>query len=250
MAHLSHSSSLSFVEANVQVSYKFGILHMCDSPWTEMELYENSEESTQYQDFLSLLGRTVSLEVHSGFKGGLDASTVPTSLFSQMVCNFHSGVCMSEDYRVDRDLDRELCQLSVMWHVSTRIPVGRENNMLARKRHIGNDVVVVVFRDYGTSVPFTPSMKSHFNHVFIVVQPALLAEDGSAISYHVQVAAKTGVVPFGPSVPCGLFFRAIPREQLRSFLILKCINGEQASMNAPSFRDRFISMRQSFLSDF
>jgi hypothetical protein len=39
-----------------------------------------------------------------------------------------------------------------------------------RKRHIGNDIVVVIFCEDG--VPFDPSeIHSEFNHVFLVVTP-------------------------------------------------------------------------------
>lgn len=41
---------------------------------------------------------------------------------------------------------------------------------LLRKRHIGNDIVTIVFQEPG-ALPFTPkSIRSHFQHVFIIVQ--------------------------------------------------------------------------------
>lgn len=41
---------------------------------------------------------------------------------------------------------------------------------LQRKRHIGNDIVAIVFQEENT--PFVPDMiASHFLHCFIVVQP-------------------------------------------------------------------------------
>ena len=41
---------------------------------------------------------------------------------------------------------------------------------LLRKRHIGNDMVTIVFQEPG-SKPFTPKVvRSQFQHVFIVVQ--------------------------------------------------------------------------------
>ena len=44
-------------------------------------------------------------------------------------------------------------------------------SQLQRKRHIGNDIVCLVFLD-GPTVRFRPScIKSHFLHVFIVVRP-------------------------------------------------------------------------------
>lgn len=44
------------------------------------------------------------------------------------------------------------------------------SHQLLRKRHIGNDIVTIVFQEPG-AMPFTPkSIRSHFQHVFIIVQ--------------------------------------------------------------------------------
>ena len=41
---------------------------------------------------------------------------------------------------------------------------------LLRKRHIGNDIVTVIFQEPGAE-PFSPkNIRSHFQHVFIVVR--------------------------------------------------------------------------------
>lgn len=41
---------------------------------------------------------------------------------------------------------------------------------LQRKRHIGNDIVAIVFQESNT--PFIPDMiASHFLHAYIVIQP-------------------------------------------------------------------------------
>ena len=58
-----------------------------------------------------------------------------------------------------------------MFHVSTLLPhTESEPQQLQRKRHIGNDIVAVVFQDPDT--PFTPDMiTSNFLHAFILVQP-------------------------------------------------------------------------------
>lgn len=46
----------------------------------------------------------------------------------------------------------------------------KDEQQIGRKRHIGNDVVVVVFVSGKT--PFSPiSIQSQFNNVFVVVQP-------------------------------------------------------------------------------
>lgn len=41
---------------------------------------------------------------------------------------------------------------------------------LLRKRHIGNDIVTIIFQEPG-ALPFSPrAIRSHFQHVFIVVR--------------------------------------------------------------------------------
>ncbi|XP_025068847.1 signal-induced proliferation-associated 1-like protein 3, partial [Alligator sinensis] len=59
----------------------------------------------------------------------------------------------------------------IMFHVSTMLPYTPNNRQqLLRKRHIGNDIVTIVFQEPG-ALPFTPqSVRSHFQHVFIVVR--------------------------------------------------------------------------------
>ncbi len=44
------------------------------------------------------------------------------------------------------------------------------SNQLLRKRHIGNDIVTIVFQEPG-ALPFTPkNIRSHFQHVFVIVK--------------------------------------------------------------------------------
>lgn len=58
-----------------------------------------------------------------------------------------------------------------MFHVSTLLPFTRNDaSQIQRKRHIGNDIVTIVFQEENT--PFHPTMiKSNFLHVFLVIQP-------------------------------------------------------------------------------
>lgn len=61
--------------------------------------------------------------------------------------------------------------LSLMFHVSTLLPFTPNNRQqLMRKRHIGNDMVTIVFQEPGSRA-FTPkSVRSQFQHVFVVVR--------------------------------------------------------------------------------
>jgi RAP1 GTPase activating protein 1 len=52
-----------------------------------------------------------------------------------------------------------------MFHVSTMIPhTPNDTQQVERKRHIGNDIVVIIFKEGNT--PFNPSLiRSHFNRM-------------------------------------------------------------------------------------
>ena len=96
---------------------------------------------------------------------------------------------------------------------------------LERKRHIGNDIVVIIFVDYDTDpaeayrsaiMDFDPSyMRSHFNHIFALVTYSHVTE-----SYRLVVHTAESVPAFGPSLP--------PRGEFndfvvfRDFLLAKC----------------------------
>lgn len=54
---------------------------------------------------------------------------------------------------------------------------------LLRKRHIGNDIVTIVFQEPG-ALPFTPkNIRSHFQHVFVVVRAHSPCSDSSSYRY-------------------------------------------------------------------
>jgi hypothetical protein len=61
----------------------------------------------------------------------------------------------------------------IMFHVSTQLPYIRgSRQQLERKRHIGNDIVTIVFQDVDENEEpdFTPSSaRSQFQHIFALV---------------------------------------------------------------------------------
>ncbi len=130
------------------------------------------------------------------------------SVFHRLRVSAHSGMVLEHS-----DFDSSSCIVSVMWHVGTLLRFS-DAQQERRKRHIGNDVVVVVFRDlYGTRTKFIPDFASQFNHVFVVVQPAVVNNDGEAVSYMIQIVAKDGVIPFEPFIPCNPFYRHLPKRK-------------------------------------
>ncbi|NXQ85418.1 RPGP1 protein, partial [Nyctibius grandis] len=101
---------------------------------------------------------------------------------------------------------------------------------LQRKRHIGNDIVAVVFQDENT--PFVPDMiASNFLHAFVVVQLERGGSQGPL--YKVSVTARDDVPFFGPPLPDPAVFRKGPEFQ--EFLLTKLINAEYACYRAEKF---------------
>ena len=95
------------------------------------------------------------------------------------------------------------------------------HTQLERKRHIGNDIVVIIFIDseddekaYQSALTFNPScMKSHFNHIF-----ALVTYRKEKNIFQVVVRSAESVPAFGPPIP-GDFSDHIG---FRDFLLAKC----------------------------
>jgi RAP1 GTPase activating protein 1 len=107
--------------------------------------------------------------------------------------------CILFSYRAGLDISEQTdCPVSyyelydqkeIMFHVSTLLPFTRtDSSQIQRKRHIGNDIVTIVFQEENT--PFHPSMiKSNFLHVFLVVQPVQVL---SRTCYKVRFQMKRG----------------------------------------------------------
>lgn len=100
-----------------------------------------------------------------------------------------------------------------------------------KKRHIGNDIVCVVFLD-SSRTSFNPSwIRSHFIHCYVVVQHVQGAH-GQPL-YKVAVARRNNVPSFQPSLRQGSVFAH--SHMLQQLLLTKIVNGERASYHAPRF---------------
>ncbi|XP_027563173.1 signal-induced proliferation-associated 1-like protein 3, partial [Neopelma chrysocephalum] len=130
--------------------HKVGILYCKAGQSSEEEMYNNEEAGPALEEFLELLGEKVSLKSFSKYAAQLDTKTDSTGT--------HSLYTTYQDYEI-------------MFHVSTMLPYTPNNRQqLLRKRHIGNDIVTIIFQEPG-ALPFTPqNIRSHFQHVFIIVR--------------------------------------------------------------------------------
>eukprot|EP00005_Dracoamoeba_jomungandri_P013712 CAMPEP_0174266098 /NCGR_PEP_ID=MMETSP0439-20130205/28907_1 /TAXON_ID=0 /ORGANISM="Stereomyxa ramosa, Strain Chinc5" /LENGTH=378 /DNA_ID=CAMNT_0015352865 /DNA_START=1794 /DNA_END=2930 /DNA_ORIENTATION=+ len=197
----------------------------------------NTQPSQSFQSFLNLIGQQIELLGWKGYSGGLDNEYGSTGKYSLFTTLQPSSTLEAT--------------INFMFHVSTMLPHHPTDiQQVEKKRHLGNDVVVIVFKDKDKEnkepKPFDPSViKSHFNHVFLVVSPVTV---DSRPCYRVKVLCGEGVPPFGPPLPEDRLFK---RDSFfRTWLLTKAINGERSAMRAPAFVLLHKTARKDHLNDF
>lgn len=118
----------------------------------------------------------------------------------------------------------------IVYHVATCLPYSDANaQQLERKRHIGNDVVSLIFQDGPDT--FDPSvLTTKFTHVIAVVQH--YTDDQGRSRYKFAIANKPGVREYGPVNPNVSWKLG---NTFREFLLTKLINGERAAYYSPGF---------------
>ncbi len=218
-----------FEQKTVLSNYKFGVLYQGSGQTTEEQMYNNMTGSRDYYEFLDLIGEKVTLAKHKGFRGGLECqgnnSTGEFSVYSKLFCNADGAVINEET--------EDGLSMEIMWHVATYLPDTGEMQQLQRKRHLGNDLVIIIFSE--SSEPFDPaSFASQFNHVWIVVS---VHKSGG---YVVSVVTKTGVKPFRPFIPDPAL---VSKEAFRDWFLLKCVNAERAAYFAKDFKGKEVRTR-------
>ncbi|KAF7241154.1 Rap1 GTPase-activating protein 1 [Varanus komodoensis] len=230
---------VAFDEHVISNNFKFGVIYQKTGQTTEEEVFSNTEESQGFLEFLDLLGDRIQLQDFRGFRGGLDVTRGQTGTES-IYTNFRGK--------------------EIMFHVSTMLPFTEgDAQQLQRKRHIGNDIVAIVFQDENT--PFVPDMiASNFLHAYVVVQlhrrppgetlykasahgPLLAAfacrarpPCKQAVAEQLQqvsVTARDDVPFFGPPLPNPAIFKK--GAEFREFLLAKLINAEYSCYHAEKF---------------
>ncbi|XP_058498671.1 rap1 GTPase-activating protein 1-like isoform X10 [Solea solea] len=201
---------VTFDEHVISNNFKFGVVYQKFGQTSEEELFGNSEESPAFVEFLAFLGEKIELHNFKGFRGGLDVTHGQTGTES-IYCNYRNK--------------------EVMFHVSTKLPYTEgDTQQLQRKRHIGNDIVAIIFQEENT--PFVPDMiASNFLHAYVVVQVVNPCSDD--VLYKVSVTARDDVPFFGPALPNPAFFKKGP--EFHDFLFTKLINAEYACYKAEKF---------------
>ncbi|XP_048342069.1 signal-induced proliferation-associated 1-like protein 2 isoform X3 [Sphaerodactylus townsendi] len=216
---------LKLDEQGLSFQHKIGILYCKAGQSTEEEMYNNETAGPAFEEFFDLLGQRVRLKGFNKYRAQLDNKTDSTGT--------HSLYTTYKDYEI-------------MFHVSTMLPYMPSNRQqLLRKRHIGNDIVTIVFQEPG-ALPFTPkNIRSHFQHVFVIVKVHNPCTEN--VCYSVGVSRSKDVPPFGPPIPKGVTF---PKSAVfRDFLLAKVINAENAAHKSEKFRAMATRTRQEYLKD-
>ena len=223
-------------------NFKFGILYCKGGQKLEGQMFGNTLQkdgtgvSKEYKDFLQILGDQVDLLGFKKWSGGLDTKRSQTgekSIFTEWEGN------------------------EVMFHVSTLLPhKPSDEQHIEKKRHIGNDIVLLVFEDEDVETPFSPAtVASRFIEVIIVVRVERRKkqdESGSGskeeVFYRLGVASKKLIPGFPPNIPDhGVLRKEDPNTG--KWLLAKMILGELAAYRGPSFFEKLRMSRNMLITD-
>ncbi|ERL95293.1 hypothetical protein D910_12559, partial [Dendroctonus ponderosae] len=210
---------LKLDEQGLTNNYKVGIMYCKAGQSSEEEMYNNEDAGPAFTEFLETIGKKVKLQGFDKYKAGLD--TKGKSTFNYQDCE-------------------------IMFHVSTMLPFTSSNRQqLLRKRHIGNDIVTIVFQEPGAQ-PFTPKgIRSQFQHVFIVVNALNPCTENT--HYKIAVSRSKDVEVFGPPIKESAVF---PKgKAFAEFLLAKVVNAENAAHRSEKFVTMATRTRQEYLKD-
>lgn len=205
-------------------AFKFGVLY-AGLGSNEDEFYGNNNPSLEFENFIEFLGDTIRLQGWPHFSGGLDVNGNRTGRMS---------------------VYKRWASLEIMFHISTLLPFSVDDpQQIERKKHLGNDVVVIVFQDEGAPAFQPAMMKSYFNHVYLVIRTVTV---NGVTKYTMATASKDGVLVHSPPLPEPTLFDL--NADFRRFLYTKLVNSERSSYEAPNFSKALCRTRLALLQDF
>ncbi|XP_011499321.1 PREDICTED: LOW QUALITY PROTEIN: uncharacterized protein LOC105363353 [Ceratosolen solmsi marchali] len=210
----------------IKSELKVGVIYVQEGQYAEEEILDNNDESPSFEEFLQILGEKVRLKGFDKYKGGLDTVHDLTGLYS-VYTNWRG--------------------IEIMFHVSTILPYEKHDvQKLQRKRHIGNDIVCVVFLE-ADNTSFSPAcIKSHFLHTFILVRVSPRIKR-KITRYEVSVVTRDEVGAYKPYLWEQSVFEKGP--MFREWILTKIVNGERASYSAPKFARMQERTRSQMLED-
>jgi hypothetical protein len=114
----------------------------------EDEFFANRDASSEFEEFLNFLGDRIGLPGWTGYRGDLDVVGTSTGTHS---------------------LYRRWKGIEIMFHVTTMLLFEQNaEQVLNRKRRIGNDIATIIYQQGGA---FAPPIRSQFLHCYYVASP-------------------------------------------------------------------------------
>lgn len=191
--------------------HKVGVIYIGEGQTEETEILANVSGSSDYIEFLNNLGTLTKLKGATFNTQGLDREHDTDGQYT---------FCW-------RDRVTEM-----VFHVTTQMPTDleRDAHCIAKKRHIGNDFVNIIFNDSGLPFKFD-TFPSQFNCVNIVITPAspasfLAAREQNPEQAHkkkfytVQVMSKPGFPAISPASD----IKMVSLKALPAFIRLLALN--------------------------
>ncbi|KAG0648244.1 Tuberous sclerosis [Hyphodiscus hymeniophilus] len=209
--------SIAAFDRNFTVDgHKVGVIYIGENQTQEVEILSNIMGSYDYIDFLSGLGTLTKLQGAKFNTQGLDRTNNADGEYA---------FCW-------RDRVTE-----IVFHVTTQMPtdLDRDPQCIAKKAHIGNDFVNIIFNNSGLPFRFD-TFPSEFNYVNIVITPESRAsfvatrlrsqEHVENAFYKVQVMSKPGFPEISPAAET----KTISLAALPSFIRLLALNASVFSL--------------------
>jgi len=217
---------LTYEEQQRIKGFKFGILYADDGQTKEDQMFSNVGSSPSFEKFLDFMGQRVELEQLRGFRAGLDTKGGSTGTHT---------------------IYRRYNNNDILFHVSTMLPFNpKDKQQLERKRHIGNDIVIIIFQE-GETVYKPTTISSRQVQVVLLVKPVHVEDRPEETFYRVGVVSRDGVADFSPKLEDDVIFRQ--DELFLEWLYSKLLNAERACYNAPILNNKLVRTRTSQLKD-
>lgn len=222
---------VKFEKSEVFKRFKFGVVVVKEGQTKDDQYFSNVDGSERWYEFLTVIGKKITLAGWKDYAGGLDVSGVNSTGEHSVYTSYYSN---QNNYEI-------------MYHVTTYLPFQEDDvQRVERKRHLGNDVVNIIFNDSGQ--PFDPlSIVTNFIHVYVIISvDAEATKRNKETTYRVEIAKQDGLPPFGPPLPSPPLFK---KSELRDWLLPKLINAERASFAGGSIRFNLNSTRKTLLKN-
>lgn len=180
--------------------------------------------SPEFERFLEFLGHKIDLQNWKFYKGGLDTT-------NNCLTGRNSVYTKWQDYEI-------------MFHICTMLPYSEyDSQQIERKRHIGNDIVLIIFQESKLYPIKLQSFVSRQNHVIVVVHSI------DPDSYEISILYKKGI-PSAPNAREIVEPAIIRRDPAsRDYFLSRLVYGERASYESPEFAPKILRTRTVLISE-